>query len=75
LLGPTARIDGRVVTLAAPDGLGSLANVVARLRPMAAEVDDVALQRPSLDEAFTILTSAGPSDDSGEPDLALAGAR
>jgi len=75
LLGPTARIDGRVVTLAAPDGLGSLADVVARLHPMAAEVDDVALQRPSLEEAFTILTAAGPSEDGAQPELAIAGAR
>jgi ABC-2 type transport system ATP-binding protein len=75
LLGPAAQIDGRVVTLPAPDGLGSLADVVARLHPMAAEVDDVALQRPSLEEAFTILTSAGPSEDTAQPELAAAGAR
>jgi len=75
LLGPAARIAGRVVTLAAPDGLGSLADVVARLHPMAAEVDDVALQRPSLEEAFAILTSAGPSEDGAQPELAAAGAR
>jgi len=75
LLGPAARIDGRVVTLAAPDGLGSLADVVARLHPIAAEVDDVALQRPSLEEAFTILTSARPSEDGARPEHAMAGAR
>ena len=42
---------------------------------MADEVDDVALQRPSLEEAFTILTSAGPSADHARPELAMAGAR
>ena len=75
LLGPEAQIAGRVFTLQAPDGLGSLAEVVARIRPMAAEVDDVALQRPSLEEAFTILTSAEPSADGIRPELAMAGAR
>jgi ABC-2 type transport system ATP-binding protein len=75
LLGPEARIAGRVFTLQAPDGLGSLAEVVARIRPMAAEVDDVALQRPSLEEAFTILTSAEPSADGVRPEPAMAGAR
>jgi ABC-2 type transport system ATP-binding protein len=77
LLGPGARTDGRVVTLPAPDGLGSLEAAVARLRPVAADVDDVSLQRPSLEEAFTILTSAGPpeQDASARPELATAGAR
>ena len=74
-LGPVARIDGRVLTLPAPDGLASLAEIVARIQPMADEVDDVALQRPSLEEAFTILTSAGPSADHARPELAMAGAR
>jgi ABC-2 type transport system ATP-binding protein len=74
-LGPAARSDGRVVTVPAPDGLGSLAEVVARIQPLAAAVDDVALQRPSLEEAFTILTAAGPSADDARPELALAGGR
>ena len=75
LLGPTARIDGRVLTIPAPDGLSSLAGAVTRIQPMAADVDDIALQRPSLEEAFTILTSAGPSADGTRPELATAGAR
>ena len=75
LLGPATRIDGRVLVLPAPDGLGSLAGAVARIQPMAAEIDDVALQRPSLEEAFTILTSAGPAADDARPELATAGAR
>jgi len=79
LLGQAARTDGRVVTVSAPDGLGSLAEVVARIQPFAADIDDVALQRPSLEEAFTILTSAGPGDPAGDSaarsELATAGAR
>ena len=74
-----ARTDGRVVTVPGPDGLGSLAEVVARIQPFAADIDDVALQRPSLEEAFTILTSAGPGDPAGDSaarsELATAGAR
>ena len=42
---------------------------------MAADVDDVALQRPSLEEAFTILTATGPATDGTRPELATAGAR
>jgi len=75
LLGPTARIDGRVLTIPAPDGLSSLAEAVTRIQPMAADIDDIALQRPSLEEAFTILTSAGPAADGPRPELATAGAR
>ena len=58
--------DGRTVVLPAPDGLGSLAAAVQRLEPVRADIADVALQRPSLEEAFTLLT---------EDELAGAGAR
>jgi ABC-2 type transport system ATP-binding protein len=75
LLGPAARSDGRVVIVPAPDGLGSLAEVVARIQPMAADVGDVALQRPSLEQAFTMLTAAGPATGGTRPELATAGAR
>jgi hypothetical protein len=74
LLGPSARADGRVVTIPAPDGLGSLAETVTQIQPLAAEVDDVALQRPSLEEAFTILTAAPPAGG-GRPELVTADAR
>lgn len=75
--GMRRRLDLAASVIAAPPVmfLGSLVDVVARLDPMAAEVDDVALQRPSLEEAFTILTSAGPSEDTAQPELAAAGTR
>jgi ABC-2 type transport system ATP-binding protein len=74
LLGPQARPEGRVVTLPAPDGLGSLGAAITAIQPMSGQIEDVSLQRPSLEEAFTILTAARQPDDS-RLDLALAGAR
>jgi len=74
--------DGRTVVLPAPDGLGSLAAAVQRLEPVRADIADVALQRPSLEEAFTLLTETdgapvppGPSGRDTQPELTGAGAR
>ena len=55
--------------LPAPDGLGSLAAAVRRLEPLRADIADVALQRPSLEEAFTLLTEdgRGGGDPPGPP--------
>jgi ABC-2 type transport system ATP-binding protein len=75
--------DGRSVVLPAPDGLGSLAAAVQRLEPVRTDIADVALQRPSLEEAFTLLTETdgvvamppGPPGCGAQPELAGAGAR
>jgi ABC-2 type transport system ATP-binding protein len=74
--------DGRSVVLPAPDGLGSLAAAVQRLEPVRTDIADVALQRPSLEEAFTLLTETdgtamppGPPGRDAQPELAGAGAR
>jgi oleandomycin transport system ATP-binding protein len=83
LLGPDTEHDGRVLSLPAPDGMASLAAVITRLAPFAAEVDDIGLARPTLDEVFTELTGgdhpAGPDGPAaGHPAPApasLAGAR
>jgi ABC-2 type transport system ATP-binding protein len=72
--GEGARLDGRTLTLPAPAGLDSLGEAVSRLRPVAAAVEDVSLQRPSLEEAFTLLTG-GPAAVPEPPVLAEAGAR
>ena len=74
LLGQQARPQGRVVSLPAPDGLASLGAAVAAIQPMSGQVEDVSLQRPSLEEAFTMLTSA-PRPEASRSGLALAGAR
>jgi ABC-2 type transport system ATP-binding protein len=74
--------DGRTVVLPAPDGLGSLAAAVQRLEPVRTDIADVALLRPSLEEAFTLLTETGgapvppgPSGRDTQPELTGAGAR
>jgi ABC-2 type transport system ATP-binding protein len=73
--GEAARLDGRTLTLPAPAGLDSLGEAVSRLRPVAAAVDDVSLQRPSLEEAFTLLTGGPAAAAPEQPVLAEAGAR
>jgi len=70
--------DGRTLTLPAPYGLGSLAAAVRRLEPLGADVADVALQRPSLEEAFALLTGTDadvPPGAGTQSELAGAGAR
>jgi ABC-2 type transport system ATP-binding protein len=74
--------DGRTVVLPAPDGLGSLAAAVQRLEPVRTDIADVALLRPSLEEAFTLLTETGgapvppgPYGRDTQPELTGAGAR
>ena len=65
LLGTDARIDGRTVSAPAPGGLDDLAEVVARLREHDLTVQDVALEHPTLDEVFTVLTAPETSDREG----------
>jgi ABC-2 type transport system ATP-binding protein len=77
-LGPDAGHDDRDIAVPAPDGLASLAAVIARLTPVAAEVADIGLARPTLDEVFTRLTSPdapAPAADPAAADADLAGVR
>jgi ABC-2 type transport system ATP-binding protein len=75
LAGEGPRLEGRTLTLPAPAGLDSLGRAVSALRPVAAAIEDVSLQRPSLEEAFTLLTG-DPAQAAPEPPvLAEAGAR
>ena len=67
-LGPAARIDGRVVTAPAPDGLASLAAAITRLEAAGAAVHQAGLEHPTLDEVFSTLTSetrTEPGDRTG----------
>jgi ABC-2 type transport system ATP-binding protein len=68
LLGPDADHDGRDLSVPAPDGMASLAAVITRLTPVAAELADIGLARPTLDEVFTRLTSPDAPDDPDAPD-------
>ena len=70
-LGPGARVDGRVVTAPAPDGLATLAAAITRLEATGAAIHQAGLEHPTLDEVFGRLTSeAGPenADRSGARD-------
>ena len=56
-LGPEARVDGRVVTAPAPDGLATLAAAITRLEATGAAIHQAGLEHPTLDEVFGTLTS------------------
>jgi ABC-2 type transport system ATP-binding protein len=56
-LGPQARVDGRVVTAPAPDGLATLAAAITRLEAAGAAIHQAGLEHPTLDEVFGTLTS------------------
>ncbi|WP_059015365.1 daunorubicin/doxorubicin resistance ABC transporter ATP-binding protein DrrA [Mycobacterium sp. M26] len=56
---PGLEVGDTSVSLPAPDGLATLAEVFRRIEPLDVAVADVALRRPSLDEVFFRLTGAG----------------
>jgi hypothetical protein len=45
-----------MVSVPAPDELGDLARVTDALRDVDVEIDEIALRRPTLDDAFLALT-------------------
>jgi len=61
----TSLPEQRTVSVAAPDEVADLARVVAVVQGERIPVDEIALRRPTLDDAFLALTG-GPAD--GEPD-------
>ncbi len=64
--------EQRTVSIAAPDEAGDLARVAAAVRASGIGVDEIALRRPTLDDAFLALTGhmatgrAGPVPDTEE---------
>lgn len=56
---------GQHVTALAPGGAAQLGAVIDRLQDAAIAVEEIGLRRPSLDEAFLVLTGAG--DGAGHP--------
>jgi ABC-2 type transport system ATP-binding protein len=66
----TAGSDQRTVSVAAPDEVADLARVVAAVQASGLAVDEIALRRPTLDDAFLALTgrpaSAEPEAESTE---------
>ncbi|WP_216897109.1 ATP-binding cassette domain-containing protein [Nocardia alni] len=60
----TLGADATRITLAAPEGTRTLAEVLRRIDSAGLEVVDVALRRPSLDEVFLRLTGHSAAPDS-----------
>jgi daunorubicin resistance ABC transporter ATP-binding subunit len=54
--------DRRSLSIPAPDEAGDLARISAVIRATGVPVDEVALRRPTLDDAFLALTGQMPSD-------------
>jgi daunorubicin resistance ABC transporter ATP-binding subunit len=75
--------QARTVSIPAPDETSDLARIATAVRVAGVPIDEVALRRPTLDDAFLTLTgqpldsgSSADGDDDGldEADLATAGA-
>ncbi|MFB9835189.1 ATP-binding cassette domain-containing protein [Actinoallomurus acaciae] len=64
-LSPSRRED--TVVLPAPDGPGTLTEVVKRVEDAGVAMTDIALRRPSLDEVFFALTGHQAEEPAGEP--------
>lgn len=63
LLGANAKDDGETISVPAPDGPDTLAEVIRRTEAARIPLADIALRRPSLDEVFLALTD--PNKDRG----------
>lgn len=59
--------DSRRLTAAA-EGVGALTRIAARLEEAGIELDDIGLQRPSLDDVFLSLTGHRAESPTSEPD-------
>jgi daunorubicin resistance ABC transporter ATP-binding subunit len=59
--------EQRTVSVAAPDEAGDLARVAAAVHASGIGVDEIALRRPTLDDAFLALTGHMATDQTPEP--------
>jgi ABC-2 type transport system ATP-binding protein len=64
----TTSREQRMVSIPAPDDVNDLAKVASAVRDLNVEIDEIALRRPTLDDAFLALTgqpldSESPTDD------------
>jgi ABC-type multidrug transport system ATPase subunit len=66
--------EQRMVSVAAPDEVGDLARVAAAVQASGVSVDEIALRRPTLDDAFLALTghTAGDGTPEDEPEEVAA---
>ncbi len=61
----TPLAEQRTVSVAAPDESADLASVAGVIRDAGVAVDEIALRRPTLDDAFLALTGRPPADEPG----------
>jgi ABC-type multidrug transport system ATPase subunit len=77
----TVARESRTVSIPAPDETSDLARIATAVRTAGVPIDEVALRRPTLDDAFLALTGQplatddDPSDNDHDSDHATAGAR
>jgi ABC-2 type transport system ATP-binding protein len=64
----TTSREQRMISIPAPDDVNDLAVVASAVRDLNVEVDEIALRRPTLDDAFLALTGQ-PLDDTPTTDL------
>jgi ABC-2 type transport system ATP-binding protein len=62
--------EQRTVSIAAPDEAADLARVAAVVQASGIGVDEIALRRPTLDDAFLALTGHMATDEMPEPEEA-----
>jgi daunorubicin resistance ABC transporter ATP-binding subunit len=66
----TPNAEHRMISIAAPDEVRDLSAVAAAVDELGIDVDEVALRRPTLDDAFLALT--GHAAGEGDPDIEYA---
>jgi daunorubicin resistance ABC transporter ATP-binding subunit len=67
----TSSRERRTVSVPAPNELADLALVTEALKGLAVEIDEIALRRPTLDDAFLALTGQPRDDDKNEASTGL----
>jgi ABC-2 type transport system ATP-binding protein len=67
----TSSREQRTVSVPAPNELGDLALVTDALKDLKVEIDEIALRRPTLDDAFLALTGQPRDDEKNEPPTGL----
>ena len=65
----TVSAEQRMVSIPAPDDVNDLAKVASAVHDVGVEVDEIALRRPTLDDAFLALTGQPLAKDQTDHDL------
>jgi ABC-2 type transport system ATP-binding protein len=67
----TSSQEQRTVSVPAPNELSDLALVTDALKDLGVEIDEIALRRPTLDDAFLALTGQPREEEKSEPSTGL----